>query len=128
MSNSGCPTHRKGAMKAALAQRDTVDGELEPSEERNRSARVVASGPRELVTKLAEKAMRVLEDDLELGEARERTQAAQVLVAAWMKIDEGEKEKPQLTPDERRAALVESLRNPDPELRAALEEVGLVKQ
>lgn len=128
MSNSGCPTHRKGAMKAALAE---VEGELEPPRDRKYSSTVIANGPRELVTKLAEKAMRVLEEDLEIGEPLERRMAAQALIAAWTKIDEGEREDPPLTSEQRRSKLLESLRaamaGTDPVLREALEEAGLIQ-
>lgn len=124
-----CPTHRKGAMKAAMVQRAEVDGELgEPP--RAPLERVVATGFKDLAIKLGEKAMRVLEEDLEVPDPRARQEAARALVAAATKFAEGDEPPPPLTPEERRVKLLGSLRDAmagkDPELRAALEDVGLV--
>lgn len=136
MANSGCPTYRKGDRKASMQLRegrrameddksDEAHGELEDVPKR--SAPVEANGPRDLAEKLAEKAMRVLEEDLDDYDPRVKQEAARTIIAAWTKFaDKDEPERTVLTPEERVAALVESLKSPDPELKRALETVGLL--
>ena len=118
--------HRKGAMKAALELRDAIEGEFEPAlpENRKRSTRIVAAGPKDLLRGLAEKAMRILEDQLDTGETREQIESAQVLIAAWSKLEDEPDKPPELTPEARKERLLASLRDPDPELAEMLERAG----
>jgi hypothetical protein len=111
------PDFRKGAHAAALAE---VDGEFELPRDRQRSSRIIAAGPKELLCALAEKAMRVLEDKLDIGDSREQGEAAQVLLAAWTKVKDETPVTPELSPEERKARLLENFRAPDPELLAAM--------
>lgn len=115
--------HRKGAYAAALAEREH-DGELELPADRQRSTRIVAAGPKELLVALAEKAMRVLEEQVDIGDAHEQLVAAQVLIAAWSKVAADVVPPPELSPEERRAKLLENFRDPDPELLAVMREAA----
>lgn len=117
MSNSGCPTHRKGAMKAALS---VADGELEPRPERGEP--VEATGYDDLLEKLSEKALRVLEEDLSDSDTRARQEAARCIIQARSK--RAEIEKPEPTTEEREAQLEAALATP--KLREFLEARGWV--
>ena len=121
MSNSGCPTHRKGAMKAAMELR-AEDGELEA---RDASEPVEAATLRELAEKLTWKAMRVLEEDLAMSDPRARQEAARSLAAVGTKLLEKPPDPvpPQLTGEERIAAIVQAMTEPDAEMREAMRRV-----
>lgn len=126
MSNSGCPNYRKGARKAAMELR-AQEGEL--LDTRPSHAPVEANTTRELAEKLLVKSLRVLEEDLSEGDPRARQEAARaagMLCQMILKDAKDEPEKPVLTPEQRIQRLVGELSNPDPELRRALETVGLL--
>src|SRR6185503_8468760 len=120
--------HRKGAMKAALElQGDPLDGELEPpprGRARPPTPPVEATSVRDLAAKLAEKAMRALEEDIDYGEPRERQEAARTLAVVCAKLMGDEPEAPATpTPEERKRLLRESFENPDPELVEVMREM-----
>lgn len=122
--------HRKGAMKAALELREeAAEGELEPAlrgRARPPTPPVEATTVRDLAAKLAEKAMRALEEDMDYGEPRERQEAARTLAVVCAKLMGDEPEKPpELTPEEREAQLRAAMQTP--EVRAFLEREGWMK-
>jgi len=106
-------------MKAALS---VADGELEPRLERDEP--VEATGYDDLLEKLSEKALRVLEEDLSDSDTRARQEAARCIIQARSKRAEIEKpEAPQLTGEERIAAIVQAMTEPDAEMREAMRRV-----
>src|SRR5690349_9939002 len=120
--------HRKGAMKAALelaAGDDAIEGEPVPPERpRPDPVPVEATSVRDLAAKLAEKAMRALEEDMDYGEPRERQEAARTLAVVCAKLMGDEPEAPSSpTPEERKRLLRESFANPDPELVEVMREM-----
>lgn len=85
----------------------------------------IAKAPKAALAEAASLAIARLTDVIETGEHREANEASQVILAAWSRQKEDEAPPPPLSPEERRAKLLEWLRAPDAELAAALEEAGL---
>lgn len=116
--------HRKGAYAAALAEREH-DGELEPPRPSRDYAPVDATDHKDLARKLLVKSLRTLEEDMAMGEPRERQEAARTLAVVCEKlIGDDPPVAPDLTPEERRAKLLENFRDPDPELLAVMREAA----
>ena len=117
-------------MKAALAmQKETIEPELEPpllGRKRPPVAPVEADNIHDLAAKLAVKAMRALEEDMDYGEPRERQEAARTLAIVTAKwAPETDDKPPPLTPEERRAQLTAAMQTP--EVRAFLVEQGWIQ-
>jgi hypothetical protein len=101
-----------------------LEGALEPPRRRPDPVPVEATSVRDLAAKLAEKAMRALEEDMDYGEPRERQEAARTLAVVCAKLMGDEPEAPAApTPEERKRLLRESFSNPDPELVEVMREM-----
>lgn len=86
---------------------------------------VEASNVSELLDRLAEKALRTLEEDLNDAESRPRQEAARTIVQAWSKAKAEQEAKAEPTEEEREAQLEAALQSP--RLREFLEARGWKK-